>query len=159
MLNTTDEQQYLQQLPTNNLNTSKPCYDETNTANTHEMNSSLYHTPCPLHGNLYATLQTKDKKLTTSEIRKHIASVPPGLTGLNYEKHYTLPNRKLKTFSSSNTTSYSIFTTITTTNTTSTTPPITSDNNNCDKSRTNTADIMNNSSNTRNSTNISVIHK
>ncbi|CAH8847212.1 unnamed protein product [Trichobilharzia szidati] len=156
MLNTTEEQQ----LPTNNLSTSKPCY-ETDTANTHELNSSLY-TPCPLHGNLYATLQTKDKRLTTSEIRKHIASVPPGLTGLNYEKHYTLPSRKLKTFSPSNTASYSIFTTTTTTTVTNspTTPPlITSDNNNCDKSRTNTTGIMNNSSNTCNSASISVKHK
>ncbi|CAH8549592.1 unnamed protein product [Schistosoma bovis] len=57
------------------------------------LNSSVY-TPCPLHGNIYATLQSKDKKNISAEIRKHIANVPPGLTGLNYDKHHTLPNKK-----------------------------------------------------------------
>ncbi|CAI2728197.1 unnamed protein product [Schistosoma spindalis] len=67
------------------------------------LNSSVY-TPCPLHGNIYATLQSKDKKNISAEIRKHIANVPPGLTGLNYEKHHTLPNKKFRPQLSTSTT-------------------------------------------------------
>ncbi|CAH8500713.1 unnamed protein product [Schistosoma turkestanicum] len=76
----------------------------------HCLNTSVY-TPCPLHGNIYATLQSKEKKNISAEIRKHIANVPSGLTGLTYEKHYTLPNKKFRTQLSTPTT----ITTITTT--------------------------------------------
>ncbi|CAH8560502.1 unnamed protein product [Schistosoma rodhaini] len=71
------------------------------------LNSSDYK-PCPLHGNIYATLQSKDKKNISAEIRKHIASVPPGLTGLNYDKHHTLPNKKFRTQLSTSTTNMTI---------------------------------------------------
>nr|AAW24658.1 SJCHGC08843 protein [Schistosoma japonicum] len=78
---------------TNDINVTS---NNNNSNNNDSLNSSVY-TPCPLHGNIYATLQSKDRKTISSEIRKHIASIPSGLTGVNYDKHHTLPNKKFRT--------------------------------------------------------------
>ncbi|KAK4471275.1 hypothetical protein MN116_004718 [Schistosoma mekongi] len=99
--NITDQNNVLKTFKVSHINSSNTddinitSNNNNNNNNNDSLNSSTY-TPCPLHGNIYATLQSKDRKTISSEIRKHIANVPSGLTGVNYDKHHTLPNKKFR---------------------------------------------------------------
>ncbi|KAF8562876.1 hypothetical protein P879_03347 [Paragonimus westermani] len=52
------------------------------------------YSPCPLHGNIYATLHPKSVKVKRNSLQKHIASVPPGIGSFHEKWNHTLPSSK-----------------------------------------------------------------
>ncbi|KAF6770202.1 hypothetical protein AHF37_11536 [Paragonimus kellicotti] len=52
------------------------------------------YSPCPLHGNIYATLHPKSVKVKRNSLQKHIATVPPGIGSFHEKWNHTLPSSK-----------------------------------------------------------------
>ncbi|OON23931.1 immunoglobulin domain protein [Opisthorchis viverrini] len=67
-----------------------------------QLASSVDYVPCPLHGNIYATLQCT-KKDTIATSKKHIATIPKGLGTVSERRTNTIPHRgkAFTTFTSS----------------------------------------------------------
>ncbi|GAA34676.2 leucine-rich repeat-containing protein 4 [Clonorchis sinensis] len=57
-----------------------------------QLASSVDYVPCPLHGNIYATLQCT-KKDTIAASKKHIATIPKGLGTVSERRTNTIPHR------------------------------------------------------------------
>ncbi|KAF7262168.1 hypothetical protein EG68_00583 [Paragonimus skrjabini miyazakii] len=52
------------------------------------------YSPCPLHGNIYATLHPKSIRVKRNSLQKHIATVPPGIGSFHEKWNHTLPSSK-----------------------------------------------------------------
>ncbi|CAL8093599.1 unnamed protein product [Calicophoron daubneyi] len=55
---------------------------------------SSQYAPCPLHGNLFATLQNPKRKEVFENSKRHISAVPTGLGSVCEKRNNTLPNRR-----------------------------------------------------------------